>query len=88
MSDQYNVDLFSCKYKFYDITENQIKDYKNFSPHTQFFKKGFEFEDTKKTRKYRFVTDDQNNNIVSSINWKWYLFDFDWHYLNQNLIFV
>ena len=88
LSDQYNIDLFSCKYKFYDVTENQIKDYKFFSPYTQFFKKGFEFEDTKKTRKYRFVTDDQNNNIVSSINWKWYLFDFDSHYLNQNLIFA
>ena len=70
LSDQYNVVLFSCKYKFYDITENQVKDYKIFSPYTQFFKKGFAYEDTKKTKKYRFVTDDQNKNIVSSINWK------------------
>ena len=49
----------------------------------QFKNKGFEFEDTKKTRKHCVATDDQNKNIVSSMNWKQYLFDRD-----QNLIFV
>ena len=72
------------------ITDNQIvkKDCKIFSPYTQFKNKGFEFEDTKKTQKCPVVIDDQNKNIVSSMNWKRYLFDFDPHYRDQNLIFV
>ena len=53
----------------------------------QFENKGLEFEDTKKAKKYHVVIDDQNN-IVSSMNWKRYLFDFDSHYCDQNLIFV
>ena len=53
----------------------------------QFENKGFEFEDTKKAKKYHVVIDDQNN-IVPSMNWKRYLFDFDLHYCDQNLIFV
>ena len=53
----------------------------------QFENKGVEFEDTKKAKKYHVVIDDQNN-IVSSMNWKRYLFDFDSHYCDQNLIFV
>ena len=60
MSYQEKIDLFSWKYKFYGITDNQIKDYKNFSPYTQYKNKGFEFEDTKKTKKYRVVLDGQN----------------------------
>ena len=87
-SYQENVDLFSWKYKFYDITDNQIKDCKVFSPYRQFKNKGFELEDSKKTKKYRVAIDGQNKNIVSSMNWKRYLFDFDSHYRNQNLIFV
>ena len=39
-----------------------------FSPYTQFKTKGFEFEDSKKTKKYLVVIDDQNKNIVSSMN--------------------
>ena len=46
LSYQENVDLFSSKYKFYDITDCKI-----FSPYMQFKNKGFEFEDTKKTKK-------------------------------------
>ena len=53
----------------------------------QFENKGFEFEDTKKAKKYHVVIDDQNN-IVPSMNWKRYLFDFDSHYCDPNLIFV
>ena len=83
-----NMDLFSWKYKFYDIEDNQIKDCKMFSPYTQFKTKGFEFEDSKKTKKYLVVIDDQNKNIVSSMNWKRYLFGFDSHYHDQNVIFV
>ena len=49
LSYEENFDLFSSKYKFYDITDNQIKGCKYFSPHTQFKNKGFEFEDTKKS---------------------------------------
>ena len=60
LSYQEKIDLFSWKYKFYGITDNQIKDYKNFSPYTQYKNKGFEFEDTKKTKKYRVVLDGQN----------------------------
>ena len=63
-----NMDLFSWKYKFYDIEDSQIKDCKMFSPYTQFKTKGFEFEDSKKTKKYLVVIDDQNKNIVSSMN--------------------
>ena len=46
LSYQENIDLFSSKYKFYDITDCKI-----FSPYMQFKNKGFEFEDTKKTKK-------------------------------------
>ena len=49
LSYQENVDLFSWKYKFYNITDNQIKYYKIFSPYTQYKNKSFEFEDTRKT---------------------------------------
>ena len=34
------------------------------------------------------VIDDKNENIVSSMNWKQCLFDFDSCYRDQNLIFV
>ena len=85
MSYQENVDLFSWKYKFYDITDNQIKDCKIFSPYTQFKNKDFEFKETKKNKKeYCVVIDDQNKNIVSIMNWKRYLFYFDSHYHDQN----
>ena len=40
----------------------------------------------KKQKKYRAVIDDQNKNIVYNLNWKRYLFDFDSHYRDQNLI--
>ena len=53
----------------------------------QFKNKGFEFKDTKK-KKYCVVLDNQNEHIVSSMNWKRYPFDFDSHYRDQNLIFV
>ena len=42
------MDLYSWKYKFYDIKDNQIKDCKIFSPYMQFKTKGFEFMDVKK----------------------------------------
>ena len=87
MSQQEKVDISSGKYKLYNITDNQIKDCKIFSPYTQFRNKSFKFEDTKK-KIYCVVIDDQNKNIVSSMNWKRYLFDFDSHYSDQNLIFV
>ena len=41
---QENIDLYSWKYKFYDIKDNQVKDCKIFSTYTQFKNKGFEFE--------------------------------------------
>ena len=88
MPYQENVDLFSWKYKFCDIGDNLIKDRKIFSPYTQFKNKGFEFEDTKKTKNCRVAIDNQNKNVVSGMNWKRYLFDFDSHYRDQNLIFV
>ena len=70
LSYQENVDLFSSKYKFYDITDCKI-----FSPYTQFKNKRFELEDTKKTKKkYHVVIDDQNKNVVSTMNWKRNLF--------------
>ena len=47
-----------------------------------------QFKKIKKTKKYRFIIDDQNKDIVSSMNWKRYLFDFDSHYRDQNLNFV
>ena len=48
---QENIDLYSWKYKFYDIKDNQIKDCKTISPYTQFKNKGFEFQDVKKKQK-------------------------------------
>ena len=60
----------------------------NFSLYTQFKNKGFEFGDTKTKKKYRVAIDDQNKNIVSSMNWKQYLSDFDSRYPDQNLTFV
>ena len=45
---QENIGLYSWKYKFYDIKDNQVKDCKISLPYTQFRNKGFEFEDTKK----------------------------------------
>ena len=44
--------------------------------------------DVKKTKKYGVVIDDRNKNNVCNLNWKWYLFDFDAHYRDLNLIFV
>ena len=41
---QENIDLYSWKYKFYDIKDNQVKDCKMLSTYTQFKNKGFEFE--------------------------------------------
>ena len=41
---QENIDLYSWKYKFYDIKDNQVKDCKIFSTYTQSKNKGFEFE--------------------------------------------
>ena len=87
MSQQEKVDIFSGKYKLYNITDNQIKDCKIFSPYTQFEIKALSLKILKK-KIYCVVIDDQNKNIVSSMNWKRYLFDFDSHYSDQNLIFV
>ena len=82
------MDLYSWKYKFYDIKDNQIKDCKIFSPYTQFKNKGFEFMDVKKTKKYCVFIDDHYKNIVCNLNWKRYVFDFDAHFHDLNLIFV
>ena len=87
MSYQKNIDLYSWKYKFYDIKDNQLKDRKIFSPYTQFKNKDFGFPDVKKTKKYHVIIDNQNN-IVCNLNWKRYLFYFDARYRDQNLIFV
>ena len=50
-SYQENIDLYRWKHKFYDIKDNQVKDYKIFSLFMQFNNKGFEFQDTKKSKK-------------------------------------
>ena len=83
-----NIDLYSWKYKFYNVKDDQIKDCKNFSPCMQFKNKGFEFMDVKKTKKHRVVIDDQNKNIVCNLNWKRHLFYFYGRYRDLNLIFV
>ena len=49
LSYQKNIDLYSWKYKFYHIKDNQIRDCKFSSPCTQFKNKGVEFQDVKKT---------------------------------------
>ena len=51
LSYQQNLHLFSWKYKFYDIADNQIKNCKIFLPYTKFKNKDFEFDNTKKTKK-------------------------------------
>ena len=88
MSYAENIDLYSWKYKFCNINNNQIKYCKFYFPYTQFKNKVIEFEDIKKTKKYRVVIDDQNKNIFCNLNWKQYLFDFDARYRDVNLIFV
>ena len=65
-----NMDLYSWKYKFYEIKDNQIKDCKISSPYTHFKNKEFEFQDIEKATKYRVAIDDQNKNIVCNLNWK------------------
>lgn len=45
------MELYSWKYKFYDIKDNQTKNCKIFSPYTQFKKKGFEFMNIDKNKK-------------------------------------
>ena len=42
----------------------------------------------KQTKNYRVFIVDQNKNIVSSMNWKQYIFDFDLRYRDQKLIFA
>ena len=42
----------------------------------------------KQIKNYRVFIVDQNKNIVSSMNWKQYIFDFDLRYRDQKLIFV
>lgn len=62
------MELYSWKYKFYDIKDNQMKNCKNFSPYTQFKKKGFEFMNIDKNKKQHVVIDDRNKNIVYNFN--------------------
>ena len=51
---QENIDLYRWKYKFHYIKDNQVKDFKFFSPNTQFKNKGFEFQDEKKQKISRY----------------------------------
>ena len=88
MSYQEDVDHFTWKYKFYYVTDNQITDCKIVSPYTQFKNLALSLKILKKTKRYRIVIEIQDTNIVSSMNWKLNLFDFDSHYRDQNLIFV
>ena len=83
---QENIDLYSQKYKFYDIKNSQVKDCKIFSPYMHFKNKGFEFQDAKKTKKY-VIIDNRNKNIVCNLNWKRYLFDFDARYRDRDFCF-
>ena len=48
---QENIDLYSWKYNFYDIKDNQIKNCNIFSPYMQLKNKGLAFQDIKKTKK-------------------------------------
>ena len=88
MSYQEDVDHFTWKYKFYYVTDNQITDCKIVSSYTQFKNLALSLKILKKTKRYRIVIEIQDTNIVSSMNWKLNLFDFDSHYRDQNLIFV
>ena len=88
LSFQENINRYSWKYKFYDVKDNLIKDSKIFSPYTQFLKKDLSFQDLAERKKYHVIIDNQGKNIVSTLKWDWWNFDFSWHYRDQNLIFV
>ena len=68
-----NIDLYSWKYKFYNVKDNQVKDCKIFSLYAQFKTEGFEFQDVQKIKKYHVIIDDQNKNIFCNLNWKLHL---------------
>ena len=82
-----NINCYSWKYKFYDIKDNLIKDCKIFSPYMQFLNKGLSFQELAERKKY-VIIEYQGKNIVSTLKWDWWNFDFNLHYRDQNLIFV
>ena len=88
LSFQENINRYSWKYKFYDVKDNLIKDSKIFSPYTQFLKKDLSFQDLAERKKYHVIIDNQGKNIVSTLKWDQWNFDFNLHYLRSNLIFV
>ena len=87
-SFQENINRYSWKYEFYDVKDNLIKDSKIISSYTQFLNKGLSFQDLAERKKYHVIIDDQGKNIVSTLKWDWWNFDFSWDYRDQNLIFV
>ena len=88
LSFQENINRYSWKYEFYDVKDNLIKDSKIISSYTQFLNKGLSFQDLAERKKYHVIIDDQGKNIVSTLKWDWWNFDFSWDYRDQNLIFV
>ena len=64
------MEFFNCKYKFHDVVDNQIKNYKMFSPMSQFKYRGFEFANPKRTTVIRTVIDDERKNIKYSLEWE------------------
>ena len=62
------MEFFNCKYKFHDVVDNQIKNYKMFSPMSQFKYRGFEFANPKRTTVIRTVIDGERKNIKYSLD--------------------
>ena len=88
LSFKENTNCYSWKYKFYDVRDNLIKDCKIFLPYTQFLNKGLSFQDLTERKKYHVTIDSQGKNIVLTLKWNWWNFNFNSHYCDQNLIFV
>ena len=57
-------------------------------PYTQFLNKDLSFQDLPERKKYHVIIDDQGKNIVSTLKWERWNFDFNSQNRDQNLIFA
>ena len=87
LSFQENINHYNWKYKFYDVKDNLIKDCKIFLPYMQFLNKGLSFQDLAERKKHHVIVDNQGKNIVSTLKWDQWNFDFNLHYLRSKSYF-
>ena len=70
LSYKENMEFFGYKYKSKDVGDNQIKNYKIFSPLSQFKYSDFEFANPKRTTVFRTVIDAERKKIKCSLEWE------------------